>query len=330
MSGACSDSGTCVDEGSIVYVDPNGVDSGTCGRMAPCKGFGFALMKTTPARNHLVMGSGTYSRNFLRISPQSTTAASMFVHGRGATLTSDLGDGPPLVDLELPTTMRDVSIVYGPSGPAIAARSPVLLERINMRSEFGLRVLSSLTARDLVVEAVGTTGSGIVVDGTLTLDGAVISGGIHGITASNTSVVEITNAMVFNTSEVGINLSGSTDGSINFTTVADTGLGASSINAAGIYCTNPVSIRSSVVWTPSSSRISVFGCSFANTSIAGPMGASGAMNIDPLFVAPVSRNYRLSTSSPAKDVAPAGPQRDFEGDVRPVNLYDLGADEIQP
>ncbi|MBW1809386.1 MAG: lamin tail domain-containing protein [Deltaproteobacteria bacterium] len=58
----------------------------------------------------------------------------------------------------------------------------------------------------------------------------------------------------------------------------------------------------------------------------------GDLTVDPIFVDPVNKDYRLKSNSPAVDAAvgQAGMTSDFDGNLRPVgNAPDLGAYELQ-
>ena len=236
-----------------------------------------------------------------------------------------------MFDIFVPTTMRDLTLIYGPNGRAISANAATNLQRISIQAPVGVEVASSVSARELTIESTLSNSITLATGGSLILDTATLSGGINGIFAGSGSSLDITNVLVFNVSQVGIDLSASVTGSMNFVTIADTGFAASTVNAAGIFCsTSLLAVRSSVVWTPTSNRVPISGCSIATTSIAGPIGVVGAMNVDPQFVNPQNRDYHLKANSPAKDVAETGPVTDFEGDARPVNRYDLGADEVRP
>jgi hypothetical protein len=328
QSGACGDDGTCVDEVNVVYLDPEGTDTGTCSRSVPCSTINFALSQTSPSRAHIVMAMGSYAGQiFTVISPTTTTALSIGIHGGGSTLTNTGGDGQILFGIEIPTTIRDLTINYSPFGIGISSLTSTTLERVTIRSETGIRVRGPVEARDVVIESTGSTSAGIRVEsGSLTYDRGQISGGSNAVVALS-GTVNLSNLTIYGTSKTAVDLtpsSAAVGGSISFVTISDTGV--ASTTTAGISCfSNSFPVRSSIIWTPGSNRPATDTCSFTST-IAGPIGVIGAMNTDPKFVA--GGDYHLMANSPAVDVVDQGPTLDFEGDPRPQGArFDLGADE---
>lgn len=321
-SGACGDDGACVLEASIVYLAPTGPNVAPCSRSAPCSGLQFGIQQTSGTRNHVVMAPGTYMADSvtIQITPASTPASRIHIHGGGATLTD--GHFEILIDIRIPTMVWDLDIKY--ESTAILALAETSLERVRIEAGDGIQA-SWLKARDVSFQ---TTGTAISVAGTLDLDRATIAGGTTGISASSQSSIQITNLLVHSTSDVALDLQGAT-GSVSFSTIANTGIG--STTASGISCLqfSGPAIRSSIVWTPGSLRPAITGggCSLASV-IAGPIGVVGAMNVNPLFVNPQVEDYHLSPNSPARDMVDSGPATDFEGDPRPRGArFDLGADE---
>ncbi len=334
-SGACADDGSCVPEPNAVYVSPSGADAGLCSRTAPCGSINFAVTRTSGLRNHIVFETGTYVEQEIGISELATPASEIFIHGAGSTLTSNQGDGQAVLSIGIPTTVRDLEITYGPIGPAILTTSTARLERILITSQDGLEVRGgAVTARDIVIISTGVvangTGRGIDVEegGILNLDRATISGGVNGIRSALNTTIEGSNTLVHATGRAGIDLAqGNTvSGSINFVTIVNTG--AVSTTFAGLVCSNSsFSVRSTIVWTPDANQPPTNFCNFSST-IVGPTGVVGAMNIDPQFVDETGGDYHLSALSPARDAVDLGPSLDFEGDPRPQGArMDLGADE---
>jgi hypothetical protein len=265
------------------------------------------------------MAPGAYTTDGVGIGASQTTASAILIHGHGAKISSG---GEVLLSTHVATTIRDLDMECSQLA-IIAVRAT--LERIHIRAGTGLQIEGPVTARDISIES---SHSGIVsFGGALSLDRGTLSGGIHGIYGGGT--VDITNLLVYGTSDTALELS-NMRGSVSFTTVANAG-GASTTEAA-IRCPvtrNLLVVRSSILWTPGTRPAASGECGFSST-IAGPIGVIGAMNLDPRFVDPVARDYHLSAGSPARDAVDAGPAMDFEGDPRPRGgRFDLGADEAQ-
>lgn len=85
-SGACGDDGICVAESSIVYLSPDGDDTGDCTRAAPCKEPQFGVGRTSSTRSNIVLAPGTYFSSAVIITPSTTTAPQVTIHGGGARL----------------------------------------------------------------------------------------------------------------------------------------------------------------------------------------------------------------------------------------------------
>jgi len=252
------------------------------------------------------------------IAPVNTTAAAVFIHGHEAKL---VNTDEVSLSVNIQATIKDLDI-ENTSGLALSVEQAVL-ERIRIRASGGLQSSGSVTARDISIEVTGY--AAISNSGTLILDRGVIVGGTFGIRGGGR--VDLTNLLVYGTSDTALDLQ-NVVGSVSFTTVADSG--AASTVGGGIRCpvtANVLTVRSSIFWTSGSHPAATGACSFLST-IAGPMGVIGAMNVNPLFVDAANRNYRLGDASPARDMVDVGPPMDYEGDARPKGpRFDIGADE---
>lgn len=326
-SGACADDGTCVSAAAIVYLDPAGQDVGACTASAPCRSLTYGFTQAGAARPHIVMGPGAYVE--AAYSGRTTADPMVFIHGGGATLSA-----PTNTDLSTLTTARttilDLSVVSA-SGEAIDLSAGALAHVHVTGYTRGLSVTGAVTLEDVVVTETGG-GYGILTSSatTLTMDRVVISGGLNGIEVSNFgTTVNVTNTLIYGTSDLAVDLTKADGGSLAFVTVADSGA-ATGTGPRAVACNSNITVRESIVWSPGpSARIPLSGCNVAN-SIVGPDPIAGVPNSNPVFVNSAMHDYHLASGSPAIDKAMTGPAFDFEGDARPQgSSYDLGADEAK-
>lgn len=326
-SGACADDGTCVTEANVVYLSPTGTDVIPCSKTQPCVDLQFAVRQANNARNHLVFAPGSYTQaspGRLTLGPPSTSASSLSLHGGGATVSGGNSDGG--IFLSVPTMVRDLtfSVTSDPPSTLLTIAAPASFDQVAVNGPVAIQVTSQLTARRLTIRA---SQIGIVNAGVLTLDQATIQGGVTALESTSGSIA-ISNVLISRTSGTGIRAS-NTSGTISFSTIVDTGA-ATTTEVPGLSCgTGGLSVRSSIVWAPTTtSRPVVDGSCTFSSSIVGPVGVVGAMAADPLFADPLNSDYHLSGGSPARDGVDSGPSVDFEGDQRPRGTaFDIGADE---
>jgi hypothetical protein len=329
-SGACGDDGACVAEGAVVYMAPDGTDAGTCARTGPCRSFGYAVKQTSATRPHIVLNPGGYVGAQVRLHPEDTTAARLFIHGGGAHYSQAIGFDGYLINFEIATTVRDMQFFAdGGGGLEMGGADTVIAERIRVSGGlYGIETKGTVVLRDVTIEGSAT---GIYIQsGKLTADGLVVHALTKGILGTQVnSVVTISNALVYGSSDLAIDLQWSS-GTIAFSTIADSGSDGGS-GPRAMLCATQVTLRSSIVWAPGlTPRMPLLGCNVVST-IAGPTAAAGAMNLNPQFVNAAARDYHLSPNSPARDAVDTGPSTDFEGDARPLGTrFDIGADEAQP
>jgi hypothetical protein len=320
-SGACGEDGACVNDAAVIYLHPAGQDIAPCSRSAPCKELQFAIFQTTTTRNHVVMTPGSYAMDWVDISPTATSATAVFIHGHGARL---YGSGEAAMRIRVYTTIRDLSVEFSSGAAFLADRA--VFERVHIRASTGIQIDGPVIVRNVLIES---TGSAAINNnhGDLILERSILVGGRFGIRGTGT--VDIKNLLVYGTSDTALDLAQMT-GLVSFTTIADTNIFNFNDEVSGIRCppyANQLRVHSSIFWTPGSRPAAIGECGFSS-SIAGPMGAIGAMNLDPLFVDAANRNYRLSAGSPVRDMVDTGPAVDFEGDRRPRGArFDIGADE---
>ncbi|HEX4453043.1 MAG TPA: choice-of-anchor Q domain-containing protein [Kofleriaceae bacterium] len=197
------------------------------------------------------------------------------------------------------------NVVFQNASTAVLAQGAVKIFNIQIsNSTFGIHVLDG---------------------GTLTLDRAIIHGGMNPILVKTAGdgTVNVTNLLAYDaTGPLDV---GGAQGTIAFSTV-----GATNGAVAGLNCGPEVTLDATIVWNTSSSAISGT-CQAIHSTIAGPTAVTGATNIDPMFANPLQSDYHLAAGSPAIDQVQSGPSDDFEGDSRPQgSSYDIGADEYKP
>ena len=323
-SGACGDDGACVEESGIVYLDPGGMDQGTCSKAAPCRTLAYSVGKTSAARSHIVMAKGGYLMESTRIDATTTSAHPLYIHGGGAAI-SQSGESPFLT-FEVPVVIRHIDLDSHSNTLVVGGVEPSLVEDVRIHSGFiWLYVQAPVTARDLLVE---NTAYGINVGSTqLTLDRAKIFMNENGLRADGAAVVNGTNLLLYGSRLRAIEWTSGTGGTIAFSTIADSGSGVTA-GPRGVACANGMTLKSVIVWVPGAdARVPFENCNVVNT-IAGPSNAAGATNVDPKFVDVASHDYHISSTSVARDAVDEGPGTDFEGDARPRGAkFDIGADE---
>lgn len=271
---------------------------------------------------------GTYPYPLaIGIGTTTTTAPFLTIHGHGAKLTTTSEDG--LLVISKAGAMRDIEL-ENTNGGAVSISGTYSLDRVKARGDGGTFVSTvivngSVAMRDV---AIGGTGCGLRLDGgAATVDRATISANLKGVCANGAAAADITNLLIWNASDVGLDLPQVT-GSIKFTTVAKTGVAGS--GASALRCTQAaLVVTSSIFWAPPFGTYPVVagGCDVSG-SIVGPVALANNMNADPVFRNPNANDFHLSGGSPAKDVVNAGPAQDFEREPRPQGArFDLGADE---
>lgn len=323
-SNACADDGTCVAEENVVYIAPNGIDTGTCARTQPCKLLDYASARASATRSHVVAKPGVYTYyNTVRIA--SSARAPIWIHGNGSTHSGDHSNGFMIMDS--PVVLRDVELT-NEVGLAVSLTEGAVLERATVRGQDGASISGRGTLRDVRFSTYGYAVD--VSAGSASLERVGIRGGEHGIRGSGGAVIEATNVEIAATSVLAIDLDNAS-GRFEFITVT-----RSSTYGAGttsIRCTRSATVfRSSIIWNPETgTRPHIEGPCEVPGSIVGPVGYGGAMNVDPQFANPGAGTYKLSSASPARDLAETGPPIDLEGVVRPRgSRFDLGAHEGTP
>jgi len=327
-SSACGEDGACVAESGVVYLDPGGVDTGSCTRAAPCRRLLYGATQAGPTRQHVVMAPGGYVYPAFDITAQITTAALLIVHGNNASL-SQSGETEFFFS-SVPIHLRDLD-TYG-DGLSFSTTDTVV-ERVRVHAGYvGIRLDGMSTLRDVFVES---TATGIYVTGGQFNGERIVvkqtpAFSLNALYVENGGSVNLTNVVLSGSGQYAIDAL-SVTGTISFATIVDSGSSTpGTTGPRAVRCSSGLTVRSSIIWAPgASARVPVEGCNLANT-IAGPTPVPGTINMDPLFVNAAGGDYHLGANSPARDGVDMGPATDFEGDVRPQGArFDIGADESQ-
>ncbi len=358
-------SGACVDETDIVYVDRTVATSGNCTSPATaCKTLGEGVAKVNGTRVWIKVAPGSYAEN-------------LTIDGKTVKLI-----GPPLDAMGAPVA-DVIPAANGVACVAVTGDADVLLERLELHDAGGSSngdgvrcslgagsVSPRLVLRDAVVfknaaqgvEASGcevtitratietNAGGGIAVSGgTLSLTRSRIAeNAAGGVSLSATDFVLVNNFIVSNgglTSTFGgVNVngnppSGPTGARFVFNTVSANTAG--NTFASGVRCQvgTPLAFASNIVYANAAGlggQVDTAGCAWSYSDIGpGVVGIAGLgnLNVDPAFVSSADGDYRLLATSMCIDAADPGATsvtEDFEGDLRPRGVRaDMGADEQQ-
>ncbi len=330
-SEACGDDGACVPTAGVAYIDPGGVDTGTCDHDHACATPGFALATMSDSRQHLVIHHGTYPFG-LAVSPATTSATKLVVHGNDSTI-GNTSNNETLRINGIQMTARNVTILEGQDDTInVVASATLVLEHVNISGTSD--VAGKLTLRDARISTLLTsTAISMSAGSTVVIDGAVLTGGGILSTATGTPnpTLNASNLIISGVDDLAMNLSGVV-GFVRFTTIANSGkVGGTGAFAVKCSTSGNVVIQSTIIWTPGSSvaHPPIDTPCVIHDSIIGPTTVAGSLNADPMFVDP-NLDFHLMMASPAHDAVDQGPATDFEGDVRPKGVrFDIGADEFR-
>lgn len=327
-SGACGDDGTCIRDSAVAYVDPLGSDAGNCDHDAPCQSVAGAALKTNDARPHIVMTKASYAGPIL-VRVDAATASHITIHGSGSSVQCAEGFDGTCVNLGKAVTVRDLAVAaLGGDGVNLSSTEPSALVDVSIESaKNGLTpgLITVLTRVDIAAGLFGILAN----DGEqITYDRGTISGGTSAIrSVGGGPTIQFSNLLIFGTSDRAVDLQNGS-GAISFSTIADSGA-STGTGGKAVECSPGMTISNSIVWVPGGSRPAVENCN-VQSSIIGPIGIAGGMDVDPKFIAPAAHDYHISSDSPAVDQVVTGPDVDFEGDHRPQGArFDIGADEAK-
>lgn len=302
------DSGACADPDAVIYVETGGAITGSCPQDTACSTMSRAILQVTATRNIIKVRPGTY-------------AEPVVLDGITVTIVGD--------DAILRTAGFDQHAIH------VLGGADVTLERVtisgatpNALSPVGLRCEGATSTVRLSRSSVtGNVGGAITILGCqFSLTNNVIEG--NGQTTSGVAAVTIRDIGAGSLHELAFNTI--TSNAVNANTVG--GVECLSVVPTLVFSNNIVYAN-----TISGTGTQVGGdveCTWRYSDI-GPLGpavpGTGNVNLDPMFVDVVDRDFHLAGNSPVRNIAdPAATiDVDFDGDSRPLaSGPDIGADEV--
>ncbi len=342
-----TESGACVDEWNIVYVDGGGTDSSTCGGPSnPCATIGGSdggLAKVTGARDTIKVRSGTYRESVAIDGGQTVTLVGP------ATLSAPSLDNSPavLVTSGSAVTLDGLSLSNGSGGSDAdgvrCTSASIEMLGVTISGNQGAGVDASdctVTVRDSTISS-NDDGGASCSAGELTIEQTTIrANGGGGVEIAGAPFTLRNNFIVQNggssTPYGGLTIDNPTSASpqvFEFNTVAASEAQAGA-QAAGVYCqvTTALTANSNIVYPTIGGAPAVAGnCAWSYSDIEGGPTGTGNLDVDPEYVDSDNGNFHLKTTSPCKNTAdPAASLAiDVDGDPRPQGgRSDMGADEI--
>lgn len=331
-SGVCATDGSCVAEGSVLYVSPNG-GSETCTKAAPCTlAKGIAL---TPPRQFIVVLPGTHTlSNTLAMSGTRSLIGS----GDPRPIITRTGTGPIITvisgagsDISLDHLQLSGATSIGggqtgwavlcPDGTQMGMRGTVRMrDALVTQNESG-----GIEARKCTVEIststfTSTANAVSVVDTNATIHRNTFNNNTRAVFL-DAGVFVVTNNFIYR-NETGIELFANAGSVVEYNTIADNsmfGFSCQGFDAAEQFGNNLLARNPENLPNP-------FNCSFPNTISAGTDIAP--IKFKSPDVAPF--DYHIQAGSSALDLGSTGKvTTDFDGESRPFGSgADIGADEL--
>ena len=144
---ACLTDGSCAESAAVLYVGPNGTDTGACSRASPCRSVAFALGTATSTINQIVLLPGAYAEN-VHVTSSTTSSSSIGIHGTGASLASAGGEDPTIWIEDVATTVSGLSFGEGLGIAVQTGAAPVTLNHMRVQRATGIVSGTALTVRD--------------------------------------------------------------------------------------------------------------------------------------------------------------------------------------
>lgn len=347
------DTGTCVDQGSILYAVPGGTATAGCTKADPCGlGRAFDVAVSDLTRNHVKLEPGTYTSTATLL--LGGEMVDLTIHGAGAMMDTsmEVGDGAAMRIRDLAFTVTatldceptaagsamptlDLERVSWADGAAeITAKACQLqLRQVHLRDSDNNAVLIQADG-----EVAGVNGATANRGSTVVIDRSWLEGAAPAISLFHYSSVEVTNSVFTSQNPLygPVQLDATTvSSSISFSTIYNSPLkcptGAIQLTSNNNIYVNTAAGAPADTVTGTACNHSFDLISPQTTVPTG--GASNMRNMDPKFVDPASGDFHLQSGSPAIDAADSSATDpiDYDGTMRPQGTRrDLGAFERQP
>lgn len=327
--------GQCASESNTLFVDPTGVNTGTCTRMAPCLTIAYALTLVAPNKRTIAVADGLYPNNF---TIQSTLGAnSLTISGpdRDPAGVVVMIGGSVIVENSSHDIVIEGITMQSTAPRTVDNRGQLTLSRVAITSSMtGLTSTNPNTLRIWDCQITGNAQLGIdVTQTTLEVLRTVVAGNGQGGIDINNAATAIESSIIADNGSTGTAMGGIRYQNLNgrpqvfqFNTVANN----LSNGASAVQCSAAISLASSIL-VDGSGAVPVNGnCepSYSLFAVAAPAGTGNLMG-DPAFAG--TGNYHITASSAARDAAdPAATANlDIDGEARPQGSgRDIGADEI--
>ena len=330
-SGVCVDDGTCAVQADVAYVAPNGPSTGDCLESSPCATIESALSLGRP---FIVIESGTYTR----VGTLSLVGTNVRLIGRGATrpilrrsatgsiVTISSAASVSFESIEIsgatgatPNDAHGIRCTQQQGVPKVR-----LVDVVLRNNALGGMFSQACTVDASRSEIRNNAGFGLqFVDTNATIDRCVVADNAFDGASLDVGVYAVTNSFVVRNGGNGVELTASAGCKVEFNTIVDNGSAVSDgtgffCNASNLSFPNNIIARNKIETAGS-------GCTFPNSIIIDS-------DITPLkFVSPEAApfDFHIQAGSLAIDAATITTiDHDFDGDVRPGNAADVGADEL--
>jgi hypothetical protein len=320
--------GQCVNGLNTLYLAPNGANTGTCTKAAPCVSLAYAQMLVAPNRRVVAIADGTYASAFTV--QTSINANSLTISGPDRDPAGVEMAGGVIIENSTKDIVIEGVTIRNSTGRALENRGTLTLSRVLIDGS-NVGVLSSNAGTLRIWDSAITGNSGLGIDlqqTTLELARCLVTqnvlGGVQINNASTTIESTVISVNGGSLSQVGgvryLSLNGKPQ-VFRFNTVTDN----VSANTAGVQCPTPITLDSSIftdgITTECAPEYSLFA--------AGPPTGVGNVVGNPAFVS--TGDFHIGPTSPARDAANplSAVARDVDGEIRPQGPgRDIGADEV--